>query len=474
VPKLDENYAANIGAYLGATLPVYGLNFLEWWNDRLVPEIETNFRYLEDKIDNWEKYSLAEWAVFLEDAMDIHDRHWKIHWMLNFAQFSATLGMGAVMAEVKGEGDDALVGRLMQSDADHNWDSIKALWDMKEAVKKSEVLSEAFTKTGEEIYEALQATDEGRKFIDEMLYPWQRAFGWLSVWTHEVCFETRFENPAPALDIIREYVESDFDVAAAIKEITDDIAAAEAELFEGVEPGEGYDTLKDACDNLRRMAPLTPDHHFYIDQATNAHVRVVLMQVGKKMVEAGIIDDKEDIVFFRYNEMRYLVGNPEAFDAKALIEERKAERAAAYKIKPRAWIGTATESQLEFPYLDLWGFPERLHLEASEEEDKVTGLACSPGVVEGTAKVVMSVAEFDLIESGDIMVCRMTNPAWTALFTKISGLVTDAGGQSSHPAILSREFKIPSVIGCDVATVKIKTGDRIRVDGTNGEVTILS
>jgi aspartate/methionine/tyrosine aminotransferase len=77
--------------WLGATpvpLPHYAANFLDWWRDRLRPEIERNFEYLDGyATDN---ASLLELAVLLEDAIDVHDRHWKIHWMINFAQFSAT------------------------------------------------------------------------------------------------------------------------------------------------------------------------------------------------------------------------------------------------------------------------------------------------------------------------------------------------------------------------------------------------
>jgi pyruvate,water dikinase len=67
----------------------------------------------------------------------------------------------------------------------------------------------------------------------------------------------------------------------------------------------------------------------------------------------------------------------------------------------------------------------------------------------------------------------MTNPAWVVLFTKIAGLVTDTGGQTSHPAVLSREFGIPAVIGTSVATERIASGDRVKVDGTAGRVEIL-
>ena len=99
VPR-DPDYPARIGAYLGWVLPHYAANFLDWWRDRLRPEIERNFAYLDDF--DIESASLVELAVLLEDAIDIHDRHWKIHWMLNFAQFSATMALNATIAEVQG------------------------------------------------------------------------------------------------------------------------------------------------------------------------------------------------------------------------------------------------------------------------------------------------------------------------------------------------------------------------------------
>jgi pyruvate,water dikinase len=90
------------------------------------------------------------------------------------------------------------------------------------------------------------------------------------------------------------------------------------------------------------------------------------------------------------------------------------------------------------------------------------------------ARVVVSPDEFDAVHKGEIVVCRMTSPAWVVLFTRISGLVTDAGGMASHPAVVSREFGIPAVVGTSEATRKIKTGDRVRVNGSLGRVEILS
>ena len=106
VPR-DAAFATTMGAYLDTVLPVYGRDFADWWRDRLRPEMERNFAYLEARLDAAGEMDLADAACLLEDAIDIHDRHWKIHWMLNFAQLSATLNLRAVMQKTRGTVDEA-------------------------------------------------------------------------------------------------------------------------------------------------------------------------------------------------------------------------------------------------------------------------------------------------------------------------------------------------------------------------------
>jgi phosphohistidine swiveling domain-containing protein len=474
VPR-DAAFAGGIGKYLDRVLPVYGLHFADWWRERLVPEMQRNFAYLEERLDAAGSMSLPELATLLEDAIDIHDRHWKIHWMLNFAQLSATLNLRAVMERIRGSVDEELLGRLQNSASDRNWDSIESLWNMKNEVRDDPELLAAFAAGGGDaaaIAAALQASDRGRRFIDERVEPYQREFGWHAVWSHEFIFPTVREEMEPVLDLIRDYLASDYDYPTAIEAMRRDIEAASREILEGLE-GKALEEMRAANAINLRMAPLTPDHHFYIDQGANAHVRLVLIAIGRKLVEEGRLDVPDDVMFLRYNELRMLIGDPSAVEARVVVAERRASREASKKVRPRNWVGTVTPSQLAFPYLVNWGYPERFYQEQSADDARITGIAGSPGVVEGTARVVMTVDEFDDVTDGDILVCQMTNPAWVVLFTKIAGLVTDTGGTTSHPAVLSREFGIPAVIGTSVATHKISTGDRIRVDGTTGVVEVL-
>jgi phosphohistidine swiveling domain-containing protein len=472
VPR-DAAFATTMGAYLDAVLPVYGRDFANWWRDRLRPEMERNFAYLEARLDSVGEMDLADVACLFEDAIDVHDRHWKIHWMLNFAQLSATLKLRAVMEKTRGAVDEALLGRLQNSASDRNWDSIEALWRMKNEVRDDGELQAAFAPDDvAEVARSLAASERGRRYVAERIEPYQREFGWHAVWSHEFIFPTIREQMEPVLELVRGYLTTDYDYPTAIEAMRRDIEAASREILDGLS-GEALDEMKAANEVNRRMAPLTPDHHFYIDQGANAHVRIVLVEVGRKLVDAGRLDQPDDVMFLRYNELRSLIGDASAIDARGIVATRRAEREAAARIHPRDWVGTVTPSQLAFPYLVNWGYPDRFHQTQSEDQRLITGLGASAGVIEGIARVVRTVDEFDDVRDGDILVCQMTNPAWVVLFTKIAGLVTDTGGTTSHPAVLAREFGIPAVIGTSVATHRIVTGDRIRIDGSAGKVEIL-
>ena len=418
--------------------------------------------------------SLAETATLLEDAIDIHDRHWKIHWMLNFAQLSATLDLRAVMQKVRGSIDEELLGRLQNSASDRNWDSIESLWRMKNEVRDDPDLRAAFgVEATEDIATALRGTERGRRFIAERIEPYQREFGWHAVWSHEFIFPTVREQMEPVLELIRGYLVTDYDYPSAIEAMRGDIAAASEEILAGLS-GEALEEMRAANAINLRMAPLTPDHHFYIDQGANAAPAPGAARGRARSSWRRAASTSLTMCCSSATTSCVPSSATPARSTRAGSWRRgEREREAAERVHPRDWIGTVTPSQLAFPYLVNWGYPERFERTKGEDELVITGIAGSPGVIEGTARVVKTVDEFDDVREGDILVCQMTNPAWVVLFTKIAGLVTDTGGTTSHPAVLSREFGIPAVVGTSEATRRIATGDRIRVDGTAGRVEIL-
>ena len=135
-----------------------------------------------------------------KDVIDVHDRHWKIHWQLNFSQFSATMALNRAIGAIKGEGDrQALMGRLQLSTENQNWDSIRGLWQMKEFVKaEGGDVAKAFTKaTAADVLAALEETTSGPAFIANQFEPYLVLFGYKSMWAHEFSFKTWKEDPFP-------------------------------------------------------------------------------------------------------------------------------------------------------------------------------------------------------------------------------------------------------------------------------------
>jgi pyruvate,water dikinase len=100
-------------------------------------------------------------------------------------------------------------------------------------------------------------------------------------------------------------------------------------------------------------------------------------------------------------------------------------------------------------------------------------MAASPGLVEGVARVIESADELADVQEGEVLVARITAPSWGPVFGRIAATVTDIGGMMSHAAIVCREYGLPAVTGTGSATTTIRTGQRVRVDGNSGTVTIL-
>lgn len=477
VPRESEQ-AGELGAYFSMVMPVYAANFLHWWKHRYLPEILRNFEFLDSY--PMDTAPLPELMVLLEDALDIQERHFRLHWILNLAQFHSAQEFQSVFRTVIGEQHDALVGRILVSDEDRNWDSIRDLWKLKERIAADATLRCAFEAgTTAQTMQALAVSETGREFLKDF-EGYRMEYGNKAIYTHEYIFPTWRENPAPIIEGLRGYLNSDYDYEKDVRQLRAARETAIAEMWSLFPPDgspEDREKLNAALELALRMAPLTPDHHFYMDQGTYARVRLVLMAVGRKLVERGVFNEPDDVMFLKYEELRGLSANHALFDAQALVKERREKRAAACGFHPPDWVGTITQWSLyEEPYKRNWGWPE-VYTKAAERarqtKGTIRGLGASAGVVEGRARIVHSPEQFDQVRQGEILVCKMTNPAWVLVFTKIAGLVTDAGGALSHPAVIAREFGIPAVVGTGVATRKIADGQMVRLNGAEGIVELL-
>jgi len=183
-----------------------------------------------------------------------------------------------------------------------------------------------------------------------------------------------------------------------------------------------------------------------------------LLEEAGRLVQAHVLGEKEDIFYFRFQELHEVVRTNHVDDQ--LIAQRKDAFRSYQTLTPPRVLTSDGEV--------IAGAYRRDDVPAGA----LVGLPVSAGIIEGRARVIHDMAEADL-EPGDILVTAYTDPSWSPLFVAITGLVTEVGGLMTHGAVIAREYGLPAVVGVEQATRLIRDGQRIRVNGTDGYVEIL-
>ena len=475
-PEMDADKIGPMFDYYTKVMPIYADTFMDRWNKEYVPRLLQMHKAMLDF--DFEHRSLPEIMIHMEDILDMKCEAFRIHWIINLAQFQPSTNFTNVYEKVMGKVDPVEIGKINVSPKDRNWDSLKALWEMKEYVCSVPALKELFLSGDAAAIMAKAGDAAGGSKLLEMVNDYREEYGFKAMYTHEFIYKTWYEDPTPIYEAVRGYVANDYDFKAEYDACMTSQKEAIDGLYARVSDPALLAELKYALELCVKMAPLTPDHHFYIDQGVYSHMRVAFVRIGEAMVRAGILDGAEDIFMLKYDEIRCACAS--SFPVKELVKTRRAEMEAARKIHPQEWYGTATEWQVyNEPYKSLWGYPQKFEAEQQEKAGKaeisktvLKGIPGCPGCQEGVAHLVSDPSELDTVKEGEILVCKMTNPAWVVSFSKISALVTDTGGALSHPAVVAREFGVPCVVGTRRATQLIQTGDRIRVDGSKGVVEV--
>jgi len=258
------------------------------------------------------------------------------------------------------------------------------------------------------------------------------------------------------------------------------------ELLETDEERAAYDQMITLA---HRVFPYVEGHKFYCEHwYTNLFFNKI-REFGALLARHGFFPDAEDVFQLSHYELEAAIvdlmtswsngSSPRGVSRwPAIVRERKAAISEWTKHTTAPALGPVPDIIDDPAIVMLWGIT-RENLDAwltageQPESNEIKGFAASSGVAEGVARVVKSVEEMDRLSHGDILVCQVTNPTWAPVFQKIAAAVSDIGGSMSHAAIVAREYGLPAVVGTGTATQKIKDGQRIRVDGGRGVVTLL-
>jgi len=193
-------------------------------------------------------------------------------------------------------------------------------------------------------------------------------------------------------------------------------------------------------------------------------MRRAVVRMGEALAEKGAIGAADEIFFLTKEEaLAALAGEPLAPTVN--VAERRATRDLQSRLVPPAFVGNVSRVMRSIP-----GTFARMIGARPSDAALVSGSPASPGRVTGSVRVVRSVDDFDALQPGEILVAPLTAPAWTPLFTKAAAVVTDVGSAASHASIIAREYGIPAVVGCGDATARLRTGMRVTVDGSTGNV----
>lgn len=183
-------------------------------------------------------------------------------------------------------------------------------------------------------------------------------------------------------------------------------------------------------------------------------IRQTLLKLAHEFQQNGLLKLKEDIFFLPYYEIIQMIKSNEKVEEQTI------------KLRKQFFnMFTLAKTPDDFGH-------KKLVQKDVINSSQLQGIGCSKGSVTGIARVILDVKDTDQVLEGEILVTKFTDPGWTPVLGRVSGVVTEVGGILSHAAVISREYSIPAVLNCKGALSKIKSGELITVDGDQGVVTL--
>jgi pyruvate,water dikinase len=248
-------------------------------------------------------------------------------------------------------------------------------------------------------------------------------------------------------------------------------------------PGVHKNQFDELLGEARLINRLRDERGMYSDAWATGLARRAILAAGERVAESGRLDAPELLIDAKLDEMLKLLrgdGGPESSE----LRERAVWRTTVKPDDAPPWLGAPPSGPPPAEWLPAHGARAARAMDAvlgalfkdaerSSDARVIRGLPVSGGVYEGPARVIGSTEELGRLQQGDVLVTRTTSAYFNAVLPLLGAIVTERGGQLSHPAIVAREYGIPGVVGTKLATKSIPDGARVRVDGDAGEVILL-
>jgi len=220
------------------------------------------------------------------------------------------------------------------------------------------------------------------------------------------------------------------------------------------------DFFDEVLRTLRTFMAIDEEHHFFVSRLYRP-TRRIFAELGRRLVAGRVIARPEDVYFLTLEEIRAALAQRVPHTRRYLVAARRAsfERAAARRPPERL------RNQTPLPARGAEDAPP------PRSDGALQGVGASAGVAEGAVRVVLRPEDASAFQAGEVLVTASPNPVWTPLYAVASALVTATGSLLSHGVVSAREYHLPAVVEVADVTNRLKTGQRVRVDGTRGTVT---
>jgi phosphohistidine swiveling domain-containing protein len=440
-----------------------------WW-DMWKPELSALYdRLMAFDLGTAEDLPLV---IYLKDLYQAHRRVWEIH-MEATALFAPGYAIFRdVVRNLLGLADyGEEFSKLLGGFDNEMYASQRGI--VKLAATAMEMkLEDHFKLPADEVLPALEQSAGGRKWLQDF-NEYMKKYGFRQQRLVEICTPSWMEKPSLAVREIKRCIDlggvhaADREHERLVKEGEEAVKDALAKVPEGQK-----DLLMEAIRLGQGSAWLQEEHDWWCEFHIFPIVRRGYMEAARRLVQKNQIDEVDDIFYLLTEEIYHALMTPNAYiKLHGTVKERRAEHQEYVNFSPPFILGDPQglmELVASEPCMGLIaGMPLA---DADEVGALCVGASSAPGVVEGPARVVFNEAQWDEIIPGEIVISPLTSASWTHLFNIVGGLVTDGGGSFSHAVIVAREYGVPTVVGTQDATRKIKTGDRIRVDGNLARV----
>jgi len=440
-------------------------------------------RYDKLKALNLDEATNIQLLDNFEETINTCRRMWEIHMYMMYGVYTAFVLFEQMTKQLLGIDDTSPQFHKLTSGFDNKSFQVdKGLFDL---AKKAQAmgLKDVFLSTSaSNMRNALKPSQKGQEFLKVFDDFMEKEAGWRMERMAEINVPTWLEDPAPAFNVIKMGLEKgvDYNLDEERKKLEAARIATEKEVLEKIAP-EQKSWFKMILKLAQNSAWFSEEHNHYLDLYTHAMIRRSALGLGKRFVKAGTIDNPEDIFFIIPDEVRQAGINPDMFNLRPLINRRKADwqgwcekGSAPMFMKEGFSIEEAMKGLVEsLDPIALKVVVGTMPVARPELKADLFGVCGSPGITEGTVKVVWSESELSKIEKGDILVAPTTSPSWTPVFSLLKGVIVDRGASLSHAAIVGREFGIPVVMNTFEGTKILKDGMKVRLDANMGAIYIL-